>query len=55
MARFRHLVHALIFALTVHVWGMVTSDRMLDAMADVALDKGATIALHLSPLPIKGE
>lgn len=43
-----HAFHVVLFALTVHVWHLVTSDRLLDAYADVALDKGADIALHLT-------
>jgi hypothetical protein len=45
-----HAFHVVIFALTVHVWHLVTSDRMLDAYADVGLDKVATIALNISKM-----
>ena len=38
-------LHIIVFALTVHVWHIVTSDRMLDAIADVGLDKVADITL----------
>ena len=48
MEHIRHFAHVVLFALTVHVWHLVTSDRLLDAYADVALDKGADIALHLT-------
>jgi hypothetical protein len=44
----RHFAHVVLLALTVHVWHLVTSDRLLDAYADVALDKGADIVLHVS-------
>jgi hypothetical protein len=46
MRHVQHAAHVLIFALTVHVWHVVTSDRMLDAMADVGLDKIATVTLQ---------
>jgi hypothetical protein len=46
MRHVQHAAHVLIFALTVHVWHVVTSDRMLDAVYDVGLDKAATLTLH---------
>jgi hypothetical protein len=46
MAHVKKAAHILIFAVTVHAWHLVTSDRMLDAAADVGLDKVATIALQ---------
>ena len=39
------VAHVTIFSLTVHCWHLVTSDRMMDAIADVGLDKAADIAL----------
>lgn len=39
------VIHILVFTLTVHVWHIVASDRMLDAYADVAIDKVATVGL----------
>jgi hypothetical protein len=45
-----HAFHVVVFVLTVHVWHMVTSDRFLDAYADVGLDKVADIALHVGKL-----
>jgi hypothetical protein len=38
--------HVTLFSLTIHVWHLATSDRMLDAAADVGLDKVATLALR---------
>jgi hypothetical protein len=43
-----HAAHVVLFALTVHVWHLVTSDRFLDAYADVGLDKIADITLKIS-------
>jgi hypothetical protein len=48
MRHLQHFAHVVIFALTVHVWHLVTSDRLLDAYADVGLDKIADIALHVT-------
>jgi hypothetical protein len=48
MRHLQHLAHVVIFALTVHVWHLVTSDRLLDAYVDVGLDKIADIALHVT-------
>jgi hypothetical protein len=42
------LIHVVIISLTVHVWHFVTSDRMLDAAADVGLDKITTISLRVA-------
>ena len=47
----RHLIHAAhiaLFALTVHLWHTVASDRMLDAYADVGMDKAVTFILRTS-------
>jgi hypothetical protein len=41
-------IHVLLFSLTIHVWHMVTSDRMLDAYADVGLDHGLQMVEHIS-------
>ena len=49
--RLRHLIHAAhiaLFALTVHLWQTVASDRMLDAYADVGMDKAVTLFLRAS-------
>lgn len=46
MRHIAKVAHVLVFALTVHVWHIATSDRMLDAVADVGLDKAATITLR---------
>lgn len=46
MRHVQRLAHIVVFALTVHVWHVVTSDRFLDAYADVAMDKVATVALR---------
>jgi hypothetical protein len=48
-----HAFHVIVFVLTVHVWHLVTSDRLLDAYADVALDKGADIVLQVSHVMAK--
>jgi hypothetical protein len=40
------VAHILIVSLSIHVYHFVTSDRMLDAAADVGLDKIATVTLH---------
>ena len=45
MQQLQKVLHIIVFALTVHAWHMVTSERMLDAFSDVALDKVADIAL----------
>ena len=42
------LGHILIVSISIHVYHFVTSDRMLDAATDVALDKVATITLHVA-------
>lgn len=42
---FSRLVHVLAFSLAMHVYHVATSDRMLDAAADVALDKAADVLL----------
>jgi hypothetical protein len=38
--------HILIVSIGLHAYSFVTSDRMIDAATDVALDKVTTIALH---------
>lgn len=40
------LLHAAVVSLSLHAYHLATSDRMLDAASDVALDKGADIVLH---------
>lgn len=42
------VAHVLIVSLSIHVYHFVTSDRMLDAATDVALDKVATVSLHIA-------
>lgn len=53
MRHVHKVVHVLVFTLTVHVWHLVSSDRMLDAATDVALDKAATVTLRV--IHISGE
>lgn len=39
------IVHVITLTIGAHAYHILTSDRMLDAAADVALDKAADIAL----------
>jgi hypothetical protein len=50
MKALQHAAHIAAVALALHVWHLATSDRMLDAAADVGLDKAATFALHAAKL-----
>jgi len=38
--------HILVVSIGLHVYHFVTSDRMIDAATDVAMDKATTVALH---------
>ena len=39
--------HILIVTLSIHIYHFVTSDRFMDAAADVGLDKITTMTLHV--------
>jgi hypothetical protein len=53
MHHLKNAAHVLIFVFSVHVWHMLGSDRMLDAFADVGLDKVADIVLVASHISEK--
>jgi hypothetical protein len=47
------LAHVTVVSLTLHAWHVVTSERMLDAMADVGLDKAADLTLRAAQVEVK--